>query len=234
MKTLTFHRWNSSFHVSSRGEEKHFSCVDPVETILTLFTGSCIDLMSNQCLYRLDHHCICIFFLMPYSIIGTHLVTFHCSNVEKPHLKITSKMNKQYTVFWPLTLRQISSFIGWKLFFLTGETFLFMCQAERKKYMCQTEWKYFFHGWMLCFHPSSEKSFTFMCWAEKNTFFHVSRWVKTFLLRGWNLCFHVCENFQGLNILLFSCVELSENHFFTKENFLKKKKKEAFSCVGLS
>ena len=32
-----------------------------------------------------------IFFLMPYSITGTHLVTFHCSNVKKSHLKITSK-----------------------------------------------------------------------------------------------------------------------------------------------
>ena len=38
-----------------------------------------------------------IFFLMPYSITGTHLVTFHCSNVKKSHLQ----MNKlQYPDLW--------------------------------------------------------------------------------------------------------------------------------------
>ena len=33
---------------------------------------------------------------MSYSITGTHLITFHWSNVEKCHLKITSKNDKIY------------------------------------------------------------------------------------------------------------------------------------------
>ena len=51
---------------------------------------------------------------MPYSVTGTRLVTFHCSSVEKSHLKITSKMNKLYLKYPDiLTLCQISSFIGY-------------------------------------------------------------------------------------------------------------------------
>ena len=45
----------------------------------------------------------------------TYLVAFHCSNVEKSDLKITSKMNK--LLFWPLSLHQINSwFTGSGLF----------------------------------------------------------------------------------------------------------------------
>lgn len=111
------HRLNSSFHVSSWGKEKHFSRVDLIENIHTLFSVSCTDLVSNQFLYRLVHHSSLHLLPDVSSMTGTHLVAFHCSNVEKSHLRITSKMNKLFTVFWPLTLHQISSFIGWKHFF---------------------------------------------------------------------------------------------------------------------
>ena len=218
MKTLTFHRWNSSFHVSSRGEEKHFSCVDPVETILTLFTGSCIDLMSNQCLYRLDHHCICIFFLMPYSIIGTHLVTFHCSNVDKPHLKITSKMNKQYTVFWPLTLRQISSFIGWKLFFLTGETFLFMCQAERKKYVSNRV-KIFFSWLNALFSSVKWKKFYFHVLSREKHFFSCVEMSENIPFTWLKPLFSCLWKFSGVEHTSFFMSWAEWKPFFHKRKF---------------
>ena len=41
------------------------------------------DLMSNQFVNRLAHLCLCIFFPISYSITGTHMVTFYCSNVKK-------------------------------------------------------------------------------------------------------------------------------------------------------
>ena len=47
-----------------------------------------------------------IFCLMSYSVTAIHLITFHCSNVEKSHLKITLKMNKvylRYSDLWPFT-----------------------------------------------------------------------------------------------------------------------------------
>ena len=50
--------------------------INSIYSILTF------DLTSNQFLHRLALNCLCIFFLMPYCITGTHLVTFHCSNVE--------------------------------------------------------------------------------------------------------------------------------------------------------
>ena len=48
---------------------------------------------TNQVLHRLVLYCLCIFFLMTLSITDAHLVTFHCRNVERSRLKITSKAN---------------------------------------------------------------------------------------------------------------------------------------------
>ena len=55
----------------------------------------CLFLMFS---HMLAHHCLCIFFLMPYSITGLNLITFHCSKVDKSHLKFTSKINKLYSI----------------------------------------------------------------------------------------------------------------------------------------
>lgn len=40
------------------------------------------DQYSNQLLHRLVLHRLCIFFLLPYSITGSNVVTFHRSNVK--------------------------------------------------------------------------------------------------------------------------------------------------------
>ena len=64
--------------------ESHLKITSKMNKLYIILT---FDLVSDQFLHRLVHHCLCIFFLM-FCSIKFILVTFHSSCVEKSHLKV--------------------------------------------------------------------------------------------------------------------------------------------------
>ena len=84
---------------------------------------------------------------MPNSITGTHLVTFYCSNVEKSHLKITSKMNLLYIILtfdlmsnqflYRLVLHCLSSWCHLALYILGSEVNSWITPIKSQPFVIQ-------------------------------------------------------------------------------------------------
>ena len=74
------HTWKKCVKPSKRNVEKcHLKITSKINKLYSILT---FDLMSNQFLHRVVHHCLCIFFWMSYQMYTCDRVTFHCSNVE--------------------------------------------------------------------------------------------------------------------------------------------------------